>query len=239
MKIALLGYGKMGKEIEAIALQRGHSIVLKVSSENAKTFSNEEVRKADVAIDFSMPDSAEANCMRCFAVNLPIVMGTTGWHQRLNDVKQIALHQNQSFLYASNFSVGVNLFFQLNKKMAELMQPYTDYSLSMQEIHHLQKLDSPSGTAIHLANDLLKSFPEKQKWVNHSSNEKTEIGIESLRVEGVPGTHSINYSSSIDSIQIKHTAHNRKGFAIGALLAAEWLLGKKGVFEMKDVLGLK
>lgn len=237
MKIALLGYGKMGKEIEAIALQRGHTIVLKVSSHNASTYTNDDIKLADVAIDFSKPQWAAANSIRCFNSGIPIVMGTTGWYQKLNDVKLIATQLNQSFLYASNFSVGVNLFFELNKKLAELMKNNPEYTLSMQETHHLQKLDAPSGTAITLAEDIINVLPEKTKWVNHHSTEKAEIGIESLRVEGVPGTHEIIYTSEIDSIEIKHTAHNRKGFSLGAVLAAEWLIGKKGVFTMKDVLG--
>ncbi len=239
MKIALFGYGKMGKEIEDAALHRGHSIVLKVNSKNAKSFTDAELEGADVAIEFSKPDLAIENILRCFSSQVPIIVGTTGWYQKLNDVKQIAIQQNQSFLYASNFSVGVNLFFELNKKLALLMKNYPEYDVSMQEIHHLQKLDAPSGTAISLANDLIQHLPEKQKWVNQNSKSKNEIGIESLRVDGVPGTHSISYSSVVDSIEIKHTAHNRKGFALGAVMAAEWLQHKKGSFEMADVLGFK
>ena len=183
MKIALFGYGKMGKEIEAIALQRGHSIVLKVNSTNAKTISEAELKSADVAIEFTKPELAVQNIMQCFAAHLPLVVGTTGWYQKLNDVKQIAIQQNQSFLYASNFSVGVNLFFELNKKLALLMKNYPEYEVSMQEIHHLQKLDAPSGTAITLAAGLIENLPEKQKWVNQKSKQKNEIGIESLRVD--------------------------------------------------------
>ena len=171
MKIALLGYGKMGKEIEAIALQRGHSIVLKVNSENAKMVTYKELQTADIAIEFSKPDLAIENIMRCFALQLPVVVGTTGWYQKLNDVKQLCIQQNQSFLYASNFSVGVNLFFELNKKLASLMKNYSEYEVSIQEIHHLQKLDAPSGTSITLANDLLTNFPNKTKWTNSISDE--------------------------------------------------------------------
>lgn len=238
MKIALLGYGKMGKEIEAIALQRGHSIVLKVGSSNAYTFTNEELKQADVAIEFSNPQWAPANNIRCFNSEIPVVSGTTGWNEKLNDVKHIAKLLNQSFLYASNFSLGVNVFFELNKKLASLLKNYPEYGISMQEIHHTQKLDSPSGTAISLAKDILHYRSDLDKWVNEKTANKNELGIESLRMEGVPGTHSICYESGIDSIEIKHTAHNRKGFALGAVVAAEWIIGKKGVFEMKDVLGL-
>jgi 4-hydroxy-tetrahydrodipicolinate reductase len=227
----------MGKEIESIALQRGHSIVLKVNSQNSNNDNKEQLQLADVVIEFSQPRHVLEHIQNCFALKLPIIVGTTGWYEKLNDVKQIAIQQNQSFLYASNFSIGVNLFFELNKKLATLLKDYPEYEVSLQEIHHLQKLDSPSGTAITLANDLIKTLPDKLKWVNQKSNKKNEIGIESLRVDGVPGTHSITYSSLIDDIEIKHTAHNRKGFALGALIAAEWLQGKKGFYEMNDVLG--
>jgi 4-hydroxy-tetrahydrodipicolinate reductase len=238
MKIALLGYGKMGKEIEAIALQRGHSIVLKVDSSNAYTFTNDELKLAEVAIEFSTPMWAPANTIRCFNSEIPVVSGTTGWNEKLNDVKHIAKLLNQSFLYASNFSLGVNLFFELNKKLASLMKDYPEYEVSMKEIHHTQKLDAPSGTAISLAEEIIQNLSTKQKWVNQKSNNENEIGIESIRTEGVAGTHCITYTSAIDDIEIKHTAHNRKGFALGAVIAAEWLIDKKGVFDMKDVLGL-
>lgn len=237
MNIALIGYGKMGKEIESIALQRGHNLVAIYSSN--KTISTEilKTQAIDCAIEFTKPEAAVANIEHCFAANIPVVVGTTGWYQKLNHVKQLCSEQNQALLYASNFSLGVTIFFELNKKLAQLMQEYPNYEVSMQEIHHLQKLDAPSGTAITLANDLLDILPNKTKWVNEVSKLKNEIGIESLRIEGIPGTHSIKYSSEIDSIQIKHTAHNRKGFALGAVIAAEWLINKKGVHEMKHVLG--
>lgn len=237
MNIALIGYGKMGKEIESIALQRGHNLVAIYSSN--KTISTEilKTQAIDCAIEFTKPEAAVANIEHCFAANIPVVVGTTGWYQKLNHVKQLCSEQNQALLYASNFSLGVTIFFELNKKLAQLMQEYPNYEVSMQEIHHLQKLDAPSGTAITLANDLLDILPNKTKWVNEVSKSKNEIGIESLRIEGIPGSHSINYSSEIDSIQIKHTAHNRKGFALGAVIAAEWLINKKGVHEMKHVLG--
>ncbi|HRH01301.1 MAG TPA: 4-hydroxy-tetrahydrodipicolinate reductase [Bacteroidia bacterium] len=237
MKIALIGYGKMGKEIESIALQRGHAIVAKYSSKHTISSESLKSQAIDCAIEFTKPEAAVANIEQCFAANIPVVVGTTGWYQKLNHVKQLCSDQNQALLYASNFSLGVTIFFELNKKLAQLMQGYPDYEVSIQEIHHLQKLDAPSGTAITLVNDIIAVLPNKTKWVNEVTNSKNEIGIESLRIDGVPGTHSINYSSEIDSIEIKHTAHNRKGFALGAVIAAEWLANRKGVHEMKHVLG--
>lgn len=237
MKIALIGYGKMGKEIEATALQRGHSVVLKINSGNADALTTAQLKLADVAIEFSKPGLAVSHIMTCFEAGIPVVVGTTGWYEKLNDVKQIASQQNQSFLYASNFSIGVNLFFQINRQVAALMANQSAYHLKLQEIHHLQKLDAPSGTAITLAEGVMQENSRKQKWVNHASNQDHELGIESLRMEGVPGTHRIAYESEIDSIELIHTAHNRKGFALGAVMAAEWLQGKTGCFEMKDVLG--
>ena len=237
MKIALIGYGKMGKEIEAAAILRGHSIVLKVDSKNASSYTDQELTMADIAIEFSQPAMAMDSILRCLSLDLPIVVGTTGWYEKLNDVKQLVLQKKQAFLYASNFSIGVNLFFELNKQLATLMKEQKEYSVGIQEIHHLQKLDSPSGTAITLAEDLLLQFPQKNNWANTKITEKETIGIESLRMEGVPGTHTIQYNSEIDSIEIKHTAHNRKGFALGSVIAAEWLNGKKGFYTMRDVLG--
>lgn len=236
MKIALLGYGKMGKEIESIAIERGHEIVLKVNSHNADLITKNELEQTDIAIEFSQPHLAFDSILDCFAARIPIVCGTTGWYEKLNDVKQLCIQQNQSFLYASNFSIGVNLFFELNKKLASLMKKYPEYEVSMKEIHHLQKLDSPSGTAITIAEELINNLPLKHNWVNHKTQVSSEIGIESVRAEGIPGTHCVSYTSSTDAIEIKHTAHNRKGFALGAVIAAEWLIGKKGVFEMKDLL---
>ncbi len=237
MNIALLGYGKMGKEIERCALERGHHIVLKINSQNAASTSAALLKSADVAIEFSRPELAVKNILSAFDAQIPVVVGTTGWYEKLNDVKHIATERNQSFLYASNFSVGVNLFFELNKQLAALMANHPEYAVQVQEIHHLEKLDAPSGTAISLTNDLLALLPGKNKWVNNVPASDAEIEIESLRQKDVPGTHTVGYNSSIDRIEIKHEAHNRKGFALGAVMAAEWIIGKKGVFEMKHVLG--
>ncbi len=232
MKIALLGYGKMGKEIEKIALERGHTIVLRKTEDD--TFEN--LLDADVAIDFSIPSAAVENISECLNNNIPIVSGTTGWLERFQEMVELTNNKNGAFLYGSNFSVGVNLFFNLNEYLSKLMNQHSEYKVSMTEIHHTQKLDAPSGTAISLANDIIKNS-EYQGWVLENPTQN-EIGIEALRIENVPGTHSVYYRSEIDEIEIKHTAFSRKGFAFGAVIAAEWIIGKKGVFSMKDVLNL-
>jgi len=237
MKIALVGYGKMGHAIEAIALQRGHEIVLRVSVDNLEDNSAENIRKADVAIEFTGPESAFDNIIRCMDAGVPVVSGSTGWLDRYEEVKAYCLAGNKTFLYASNFSVGVNIFFEVNKRLAELMAPHPGYDVSITEVHHTAKRDAPSGTAITLANDLLEKFPRKKGWVNHISDNLDELSIISERVDPAPGTHIIKYHSSIDDIEIIHTAHNRQGFAMGAVLAAEFVRDKKGIFSMKDVLG--
>ena len=232
MKIALLGYGKMGKVIERIALERGHEIVLKKSS----TSSYEGLENADVAIDFSIPDSAVCNIKQCFDTNVPVVCGTTGWLELYNEMVSLCESKNGSFIYGSNFSLGVNIFFELNKYLAKMMSNLKQYEVSMEEIHHTQKLDAPSGTAISLAKDIIDNS-DYTSWTLNNPTENA-ILIDAKRIENVPGTHSIFYDSSVDQIEIKHTAHNREGFALGAVIAAEWLVNKKGVFTMKDVLSL-
>jgi len=238
MNIGLIGYGKMGKAIEEIAIERGHSIVLKVNDENLEDFTKDNVTKADVAIEFSGPLSAYDNIRAIIDFGIPVVSGSTGWTERINEINKYSKEKNGAFLYASNFSVGVNIFFELNKKLATLIAPHTEYAVSMEEIHHTQKKDAPSGTAITLAEQILQQLSQKKKWVNHPSNDAAEIPIISKREDPAPGTHSIRYSSSIDDIEIIHTAHNRKGFALGAVLAAEFIKGKKGIFSMKEVLGI-
>lgn len=233
MKIALLGYGKMGKEIEKIALERGHEIVLKKTEENDFT----GLDKADVAIDFSIPTAATKNISACFNHNIPVVSGTTGWLEHYNDMVALCNEKNGAFLYGSNFSVGVNLFFELNSHLAKLMANNKDYKVSMEEIHHTQKLDAPSGTAISLANGIVAET-DYTEWVLEHAKEN-QILIDAKRIEDVPGTHSVFYKSAVDEIEIKHTAFSRQGFALGAVIAAEWILGKKGVFTMKDVLNLQ
>lgn len=232
MKIALLGYGKMGKEIEKIALQRGHEIVLKKTEDN--DFSGLEY--ADVAIDFSIPTAATENISACFHNNIPVVCGTTGWLEKYSEMVTLCKEKNGAFLYASNFSVGVNLFFELNSYLAKLMSKVKEYNVSMEEIHHTQKLDAPSGTAISLAEGIFKETQYNAWTLNNAS--ENEIHINAKRVENVPGTHSVFYKSAVDEIEIKHTAFSRQGFALGAVIASEWILDKKGIFSMKDVLNL-
>ncbi|MBC7412393.1 MAG: 4-hydroxy-tetrahydrodipicolinate reductase [Bacteroidia bacterium] len=239
MKIVLLGYGKMGKMIEAIALERGHTIACTVSTNKLSMMETEAFTTADVAIDFSTPTSVVHNIHTCFAKNIPVVVGTTGWNNELATITDQCNQQQQALLHASNFSIGVNVFFAINKKLAQLMQPYPSYNISMQEVHHLQKLDAPSGTGISLANDILKNNNNYNDWVLlENKNSNTQIPIEALRKPDVVGFHSITYNSPIDNITISHDAHTRQGFAQGAVIAAEWLVGKKGVFTMNDVLGL-
>lgn len=238
MKIALIGYGKMGQAIEAIALQRGHEVVLKVSIENLEDNTIENIRKADVAIEFTGPESAFDNIIRCIDAGVPVVSGSTGWLSRYEEVKAHCTRHNGALLYASNFSVGVNIFFALNKKLASLMTSHTEYDVQMTEIHHTQKKDAPSGTAITLAEQIIGENSRKSSWVNHHSDQPGELVILSERIDPAPGTHIITYTSAIDDIEIKHTAHSRQGFASGAVLAAEFLHTRKGIFSMSDVLGI-
>lgn len=237
MKIALLGYGKMGHAIEEIALQKGHQIVLRINDLNLNDLTRENIQQADVAIEFTNPQSAVNNILFCLNENVPVVSGTTGWLEHFKTVEQKCKEENGTFLYASNFSVGVNIFFELNKKLAALMKPHPGYDVSLEEIHHTQKKDAPSGTAITLAEQIMASSDQKNKWINSESKNKNELSIISKRIDEVPGTHSVKYVSDVDDIEIIHTAHSRKGFAEGAVLAAEFVEKKKGIFGMKDVLG--
>ena len=233
MKIALLGYGKMGKVIERIALERGHEIVLKKDESN--TFDG--LSTADVAIDFSVPTAAVSNISNCFHANVPVVSGTTGWLEHFDEMVALCNEKQGGFISSSNFSLGVNIFFELNEYLAKIMSQFDSYKVTMEEIHHTQKLDAPSGTAISLA----KGVIENSKYANWTLDEakNNEIHIEAKRIGDVPGTHTVTYDSIVDSIELKHTAHNREGFALGAVIAAEWLAGKKGIYSMKDVLNLK
>lgn len=233
MKIALLGYGKMGKTIEKLALNKGHQIVLKTSSKDTSF----DLSEADVAIEFSTPDAAIQNIKRCLEQDTPIVSGTTGWLDHYNEMIKLCENRNGSFIYASNFSIGVNLFFSMNEYVSKLMKPWKGYGVSIEEIHHTEKKDAPSGTAISLAEGILKNS-EKSHW-KLDSNSEEDLNISAKRINDVKGTHTVSYQSEIDSITIKHEAHSRDGFALGALLAAEWLQHKKGVFSMKDVLEIK
>lgn len=238
MKIALIGYGKMGQAIEKIALQRGHTISLKISIDNTEDNTVDNLRQADVAIEFTGPESAFDNINRCFEAGVPVVSGSTGWLRRYEEALWNCNSTNGALLYASNFSIGVNIFFEVNKKLAELMASQKEYDVSMEETHHTQKKDAPSGTAITLAEQILELNPFKKKWVNEVSADSNDLEILSKREDPAPGTHSIKYHSEIDDIEIIHTAHSRNGFALGAVLAAEFLYGRQGVFNMKDVLGL-
>jgi 4-hydroxy-tetrahydrodipicolinate reductase len=236
MNIALIGYGKMGQMIEGLALERGHRIVLKIHIDNTEEFTRENISKADVAIEFTGPDSAYENVRKCIAYGVPVVSGSTGWNERIEEIKKICREQNGSFLHTSNFSIGVNIFFELNNLLAKLMSAHPDYRVSLKETHHTQKRDAPSGTAVTLAEQIIANLPHKSSWVNHPSEAANELPIVSERIDPAPGTHEVKYSSEIDDIEIIHTAHNRKGFALGAILAAEFIWNKKGVFSMKDVL---
>jgi 4-hydroxy-tetrahydrodipicolinate reductase len=242
MKIAILGYGKMGRIIEKFATERGHDIVLKVNIDNMDDLNIENLQKADVAIDFSTPDSALSNIELCFDAKLPIVVGTTGWYGHLQEVKNKCEDGNNTLLYASNFSVGVNVFFFVNKILAKIMNRYPQYEVQVEEIHHTEKLDAPSGTAMTIAEGILSELGRKKEWVNEliGSGEELitkpdQLLIESHRIEEVPGTHTVIYSSEVDDIEFKHKAHSRAGFALGAVLAAEWLQDKKGFYNITDM----
>ena len=237
MKLVLIGYGKMGRAIEAIALDRGHTILLKVSNDNLRELTADRLKEADAAIEFTGPESAYDNIIRGLDAGVPVVCGSTGWLQRLGEVWEYCRQANGSFLYASNFSVGVNIFFELNKRLATLMAPHPEYEPRITEIHHTEKKDAPSGTAITLAEQLLEKIHRKKGWVNHISDNLDELEILSERMDPAPGTHIVAYGSAIDTITITHEAHSRKGFATGAVLAAEFLAGKKGIYRMSDVLG--
>lgn len=245
MKIALLGYGKMGKMIGQIALERKHEIVLQIGRQNLDELTTENLQKADVAIEFSTPHTVLGNIDFCFKANVPIVVGATGWYEKLNDVKMACLQRNASLIYASNFSIGVNIFLHINKLLAKVMNRYPYYEVQVEEIHHTQKLDAPSGTAITIAEGIIENIPVKEAWVNEVSGilnddsiktiAPNQLLIESHRIENVSGTHTVIYDSEVDSIEFKHTAHNRSGFALGAVLAAEWIKDRKGFFTAADL----
>ena len=245
MKIALFGYGKMGKIIEKIATDRRHEIVLIIDKDNLHEATVENLQKADVAIEFSTPATAIQNMDRCFEAGLPLVVGTTGWYEQLDEIKEKCLAGNSTLMYGSNYSVGVNIFFHVNRILAKIMNNYPYYEVQVEEIHHTQKLDSPSGTAITIAEGVLEGLEAKNEWKNILLSDTGEVGddnltpnqllIESHRIENVPGTHTVLYDSEVDSIEFKHTAHNRNGFALGAVLAAEWLKDKKGFYAVTDM----
>ena len=258
MNIALIGYGKMGKMIETIAEERGHKIVLKIDIDNREDFTRENLEKAQVAIEFTKPETAFDNVCRCIRYRIPVISGSTGWYDRLEDAKRLCKEMDGSMLCASNFSIGVNIFFEINQQLARLMNRFPDYSVEIEETHHTQKLDAPSGTAITLAEGVIEKIPRIKKWelqqqhvgakhvlplpttpTTHATPTTPTtpiLPIRAIRKDDVPGTHQVRYSSEIDDIEIIHTAHSRKGFALGAVLAAEFIYDKKGIFSMKDLL---
>ncbi len=235
MNIALIGYGKMGKEIEQILFSRGHSVTLR--STRSAPFKAQDLAGTDVAIEFTEPHSAVDNIMKCFEANVPVIVGTTGWYMRMPEVHEACAQMNAGLFTASNFSIGVNILFKINKELARIMHDFDEYTPSMDEIHHAAKRDAPSGTAITLAEGILENYPDRDGWINESTEDPHKLGIVSRREGEVPGTHIVRYASAVDEIQLVHQAYNRKGFAAGAVKAAEFMHGKKGVFGMSDLLG--
>ena len=238
MKILLIGYGKMGKTIEQLALAKGHEIVGKIAHDSVEKLTDFKGDMVDVAIEFTHPEAAFENISYCLGNSIPVVSGSTGWQQRMAEAKALCEKNQGSFFYASNFSIGVNLFFHFNEYIASRMQQYKEYTVGIREIHHLQKVDHPSGTAITTAEGILQSYPDLKGWVNEETETKNELPIISERAADVIGTHIVRYASDIDEIELSHVAHSRTGFAAGALMAAEWLPGKKGTFGMKDLMNL-
>jgi 4-hydroxy-tetrahydrodipicolinate reductase len=238
MRIALIGYGKMGKMIEEIALERDHHISMIIHLDNVNEFTQENMANTDVAIEFTGPDSAFENVIKCIQFGIPVISGSTGWNEKLVLAKKYCKEQHGAFLHASNFSIGVNIFFEMNVHLAKLMANQPTYDINLKEIHHTQKKDSPSGTAVTLAEQIIEHHLQKDKWVNTEALNENELTIISERTDPAPGTHHVKYSSEVDNIEIIHTANSRKGFALGAVMAAEFIHEKKGVFTMKEVLGL-
>ena len=237
MNIAIIGYGKMGQEIEKIAIERGHTISLIIDKKNNNELNSENLKKIDVAIEFSRPETAYSNYIKCFEANVPVVSGTTGWLDKFDKIKSLCENDKKGFFYASNFSLGVNIFFELNKKLAKIMNGFKDYDIDMEEVHHIHKLDSPSGTAITLAEGIIENNDSKENWTENTEYKKNDIYIKSYREGEVPGIHRIKYESEVDLIKIEHSAKTRKGFCFGAVLAAEYMNGKTGMHSMKDMLG--
>jgi len=236
MKIAIIGYGKMGKMIEKIAQERGHQILFRFDVDNKHEFTIDNLKKADVAIEFSTPQSAYENVKKCFDANLPVVSGTTGWLEKMEELKNIAIEENKAFFYASNFSIGVNIVFYLNRRLAQIMNQFNQYVPSITEIHHIHKKDAPSGTAISLANGIIENLERVSSWTMDKFTTQEQIKITAIREDEIPGIHTITYESDFDIIQLRHEAKGREGFATGAILAAEFLLGKKGFYTMEDLL---
>lgn len=235
MKIALVGYGKMGKAIEQIARERGHEIVSIIDINNSQDFASEAFRSADVAIEFTSPSTAYGNYLKCFEAGVPVVSGTTGWLDKMPEIKRLCAEEGKTFFYASNFSIGVNIFFAVNKYLAKIMNHFPSYDVRMTEVHHVHKLDAPSGTAITLAEGILENIDRKERWTLNKAEQPTDLPIQAIREGEVPGIHEIVYESDADKISIKHDAKSRAGFALGAVLAAEFTAGKKGFLGMNDL----
>ncbi|MDR1171853.1 MAG: 4-hydroxy-tetrahydrodipicolinate reductase [Bacteroidales bacterium] len=236
MNIALIGYGKMGKMVESIAVERGHRVVLKIDIDNLDEFTRENLEKAQVAIEFTKPETAFDNVARCIEYGVPVVSGSTGWYSRLEEAEKLCTQRNGSMLCTSNFSLGVNIFFEINRRLARIMNRFPEYTVDIEETHHTQKLDAPSGTAITLAEGIMSEIPRIKKWELDGGNSPDTLPIHALRRDHIPGTHRVTHSSEIDDIEIIHTAHNRKGLALGAVMAAEYIHDRKGIFTMKDFL---
>ncbi len=237
MKVSLIGYGKMGKEIEKVCLSRKHEILARIDNTKDWEDSFEKFKSSDMAFEFSLPGKAAENLYKCFSVNIPVVCGTTAWDDQLEEIAKYVTEKNKTLLFAPNFNVGVNIFRELNRKLAAMMNNFREYTVGIEEIHHTQKLDAPSGTAISLANDIIEHMEHKEKWVKKIAHTDGEFEIKSIRKNNIPGTHIIRYDSDLDTIELKHTAKNREGFALGAVMAGEWLQGKKGFYSLYDVLG--
>lgn len=238
LNIIIIGYGRMGQEIKQLAEKRGHHILMTIDKDNQEDFTPENLKKADVAIEFTLPDAAFDNIMKCFESDLPVVSGTTGWMDRFYDLRKYCLEHDQAFFYASNFNLGMNLFFKVNEYMAKIMNQYSDYDVEIEETHHVHKVDAPSGTAVTLAENLISEIKRKNKWKKEKREAEDEIPVKSIREDEVPGIHRVMYSSSFDEIELKHAAKSREGFALGAVMAAEFIHGKQGIYSMDDLLNI-
>ena len=239
MHVALIGYGKMGKTIEQLLIERGHSVVSVIDIDNQEDFESEAFKSADVAIEFTIPSAAYDNYLKCFAANVPVVAGTTGWLAHLDEIKTFCENGGKTFFYAPNYSLGVNIFFEVNACLAKLMNNFPDYDVSMSETHHIHKLDAPSGTAIAIADDILQYVNRKKQWTPERTNNPADLYIEAIREGETPGIHDVVYESGVDYIQIRHCSKSRAGLALGAVIAAEFTVGKKGFLGMKDLLQLR
>lgn len=236
MNLAIIGYGRMGKEIEQIALDRGHKVLLKIDESNVSSVNKDNFKNIDVAIEFTVPESAFSNINLCFKYDIPVVSGTTGWLNKFDIILDKCKKENQTFFYASNYSIGVNLFFKLNRDLAKMMNKFLDYNVKVEETHHTKKVDAPSGTAITITEGLIENIERKNKWEEEKENSDDSIAVKSFREGNVPGNHKIIYESEFDEIMIEHDAKSRKGFALGAVLAAEFIADKKGYYTMNDLL---